>query len=150
MQHGPKDHSDRFGFGKETADILDQLGGEPRVPGPALPASNGRSHGRSKQDVSPEAATTAGSARTDTVTHPVEEEGATPGWLDPFLKGELEVEEVAERLADEIRRDPRLMHTAWWQLFLNRLVAVLPDRLLDMAERLSDIRHRLVRENSRR
>lgn len=80
----------------------------------------------------------------------LDDDGVRPDWLDPFLNGELKVEDLADRLAEEIRRIPELMHTTWWQRFLNRLVAVVPDRLLAMAERLADCRRRLKSDKPER
>lgn len=134
-------------------EVIGRLGGDPDAP-PATP------------DTTPEVDQPASSGNHDSHTAPPltasqpppnldlptlgydDIAEAPPGWLEAFLSEEIEVEALAERLAQTIREDPRFMRTAWWQRLLQKLIACTPGRLIAMAESLVVARDRLEHVSS--
>ena len=83
----------------------------------------------------------------DTGNHDIDTE--SPAWLQSLVSGEVEVEDLADELAQSIREDPRFLQRAWWQRFLDYLITLVPNRLIAMAERLTDVRKRLREQDSK-
>lgn len=72
-----------------------------------------------------------------------------PVWLEPFMRGDLEIEQLAAHLAIEIAKDPRFMREAWWQKLLSHLLSILPERLLNLADRLAAAQARLMDQSAK-
>jgi hypothetical protein len=145
------EYSNRLDHTNEAANVLEELGGKSHTPGRTKSASCGHHPVASPDDQSNAATSPANTQRDHAITlDSLPEEGVTPDWLDPFIQGELDIEDTADRIADEIRRDPRLTRRVWWQRFIARLVAVAPERLISMAEALTDLRSRLQHQELKR
>lgn len=144
------DSSNRFTHPNEAAKVLEELGGELHAPGRSEPVRNGHRTGEQPRKSAQDPASSSASNDANAITlDSFPEEGITPDWLEPFIQGDLDIEEAADRIADAIRQDPRLTRRIWWQRVINRLVAVAPERLIAMAESLADLRANLQRHESK-
>jgi hypothetical protein len=73
----------------------------------------------------------------------------SPAWLQSLVSGEVDIEDLADELAQTIREDPRFLQKAWWQTFLDYLIALVPARLIAQSERLTYVRERLRQQEAK-
>lgn len=124
-------------LGSQASDAIKRLGGDPdnyRVPNRPHPTDHLESNNTDESAALPAA----------TRDHGIHAE--PPAWLQSLISGKVDIEDIADELAACIREDPRFIQRAWWQSFLDCLVAFVPSRLIAMAERLTACRERLRKQ----
>jgi hypothetical protein len=124
-------------LGSQASDAIKRLGGNPdnyRVPKRPHSTDHLESTNTNESTALPAA----------TRDHGIHSE--PPAWLHSLISGKVDIEDIADELATCIREDPRFIQRTWWQTFLDCLVAIVPSRLIAMAERLTDSRECLRKQ----